>query len=75
MRVFNIGATENDKTGDKLRVFADGCNFNFNEISTTKADLVSGKVPLSQLPTKTVSTSSPTGIPANGDEWVIYSNL
>lgn len=27
------------------------------------------------IPLKTVSQSSPSGIPANGDEWIIYSSI
>ena len=41
---------------------------------STKADLINGRVPLVQLPTKTISTTVPSGIPSDGDEWIIYLN-
>ena len=73
---FNIGAIANDGTGDTLRNFASGVNTNFSYIQTElniKAGLVNGKVPSSQLPTKVVSLVTPSGVPADGDEWILYT--
>jgi hypothetical protein len=76
MITFYIGAIANDGTGDALRNFAAGVNTNFtytqNELNI-KADLVSGKIPSSQLPLKIVSLTTPTGVPADGDEWIVYT--
>ena len=43
------------------------------DLITIKADLVNGKVPSSQLPTKVVSLVTPSGVPADGDEWILYT--
>ena len=34
---------------------------------------ISGKVPDANLPLKVVSLTTPTGVPADGDEWVLYT--
>jgi hypothetical protein len=38
-----------------------------------KADLVGNKVPAAQLPLKVVSLTTPTGVPSDGDEWILYT--
>ena len=43
------------------------------DLITIKADLVNGKVPSFQLPTKVVSLVMPSGVPADGDEWILYT--
>jgi hypothetical protein len=65
-------STPNDGLGDPLRNAFIKVNANFEELSALKADLVNGKVPLSQLPAKIVSQTTPSGTPSDGDEWIMY---
>ena len=40
----------------------------------TKAPLnILGKVPDANLPLKVVSLTTPTGVPSDGDEWILYT--
>ena len=39
----------------------------------TKADLLNGRVNPEQLPQKTVSLTVPSGVPNDGDEWILYT--
>lgn len=76
MILINIGTIPNDNTGDALRTSFFICNENFEELALNKADLVNGKILPSQLPnstTITVSTTLPSGTPANGDQWIVYT--
>ena len=34
---------------------------------------ISGKVPAANLPLKVVSLTTPTGVPSDGDEWILYT--
>ena len=67
MRYLNVGTVADDGTGQTLRSSMIDIQFNFDELSETKANIL-------DLPTKVVSTTTPSGIPANGDEWIMYDN-
>ena len=65
-----------DGLGDFLRDAFLKCNANFNALNEFKSDLVDGKIVTAQIPVVsklTVSNLAPTGIPANGDTWIIYN--
>lgn len=60
MKNLNVGTVANDKTGQTLRSSMLDIQSNIDELN--------GKIP-----TKIISTAPPSGIPANGDEWITYS--
>ena len=63
----------NDGLGDKVRNAFFKVNNNFTTLENNKADLVGSKVPAAQLPLKVVSLIIPTGVPSDGDEWILYT--
>ena len=73
MITINIGNVPNDGLGDKVRNAFDKVNQNFTEVTNTKADLLNGRVNPEQLPQKTVSLTVPSGVPNDGDEWILYT--
>lgn len=73
MITINIGNVANDGLGDKVRNAFDKVNQNFTEVTNTKADLLNGRVNPEQLPQKTVSLTVPSGVPNDGDEWILYT--
>ena len=73
MITINIGNVPNDGLGDKVRDAFNKVNQNFTEVTNTKADLLNGRVNPEQLPQKTVSLTVPSGVPSDGDEWILYT--
>lgn len=73
MITINIGNVANDGLGDKVRNAFDKVNQNFTEVTNTKADLLNGRVNPEQLLKKTVSLTVPSGVPNDGDEWILYT--
>ena len=73
MITINIGNVPNDGLGDKVRDAFNKVNQNFTEVTNTKADLLNGRVNPEQLPQKTVSLIVPSGVPNDGDEWILYT--
>lgn len=73
MITINIGNVPNDGLGDKVRDAFNKVNQNFTEVTNTKADLLNGRVNPEQLPQKTVSLTVPSGVPNDGDEWILYT--
>ena len=71
MITINIGNVPNDGLGDKVRDAFNKVNQNFTEVTNTKADLLNGRVNPEQLPQKTVSLTVPSGVPNDGDEWLL----
>lgn len=72
MENINI-SNPNDGLGDKVRNAFIKVNNNFTTLENNKADLVDSKVPAAQLPLKVVSLTTPTGVPSDGDEWILYT--
>lgn len=62
MIVINTGTAENAKDGEKLRIAFSQVNSNFQELTNRLPD------------NKTVSTLPPSGIPVDGEEWIIIKN-
>lgn len=73
MITINIGNVPNDGLGDKVRDAFNKVNQNFTEVTNTKADLLNGRVNPEQLPQKTVSLTVPSGVPNDGEEWILYT--